>query len=268
MNIRIYQINHERDEKNVMFMRHELLEKFQGSSKVDSSIYDKVYDNDFDCKSLEDIFRAFNYNRPPEYTGRSLSVSDVVQICDENSSVEQGFYFCDSFGFKKVDFEPEKTQEKDVKKIKVVMVEPGKEARIVKLEDDLRAKQHAVQGDIDAMFPFEDQVAIVNNRNGKLEKLPLNRAIYMDGEMVDIIAGTFFICATSTESENFEGLTDEQAVKYLEMFKEPERFYRGWDGKIKAEKIKPALKDTITEARNSVLSQTSVVEDKNVERDM
>lgn len=41
-------------------------------------------------------------------------------------------------------------------------------------------------------------------------------------EMVDIIAGPFFICDCSGES--FGSLNDEQLKKYTEMFKRPERF--------------------------------------------
>ena len=43
-------------------------------------------------------------------------------------------------------------------------------------------------------------------------------------EMVEIMAGTFFICDCSGES--FGSLSDEQLKKYTEMFKHPERFLR------------------------------------------
>ena len=42
MNVRIYQINMKRDANNVAFMNYESLPKFQGSSEIDSSLYDKV----------------------------------------------------------------------------------------------------------------------------------------------------------------------------------------------------------------------------------
>ena len=55
MNIRIYQVNMKRDTNNVAFMRYELLEKRQGSQSVDSKIYDKVFDGEVDCQTLEDV---------------------------------------------------------------------------------------------------------------------------------------------------------------------------------------------------------------------
>ena len=43
----------------------------------------------------------FNLNHPNDYNGHSLSVSDVVQVI-ELSNVEAGFYYCDSFGWRKL----------------------------------------------------------------------------------------------------------------------------------------------------------------------
>ena len=38
-----------------------------------------------------------------------MSVSDVVEIKDPCAdTVEPGFYFCDSLGFKKIEFDPDK----------------------------------------------------------------------------------------------------------------------------------------------------------------
>lgn len=273
MKINIYQINNERDVNNVAFLRYDSLQRFQGSAAVDSAIYDKVYAGDVDCKNLESVFQKFNLDRPPEFTGHSLSVSDVVEVCDGNPNLKAGFYFCDSFGFKKIDFEPEKTQEKDVRKIRVVMVEPKKEARIVDIEGDLDAMQHAVRGDIQAIYPFEEPVALVCNDESKMNGMELNRALYMEGdhsfnpEIVDIIAGTFFICAAPPESERFEGLSDEQAQKYLEMFSDPERFYRVGDT-ITAVKFKRPLDETIAESKQSVSTPDKAKDVRDNERDM
>ena len=75
-------------------------------------------------------------------------------------------------------------------------------------------------------FTLDDEVCIICNEEGKLEGLPLNRAIFYEGELIEIIAGTFFICADPWDSEHFEGLTDEQAKEFAEMFKAPEWFVR------------------------------------------
>ena len=104
MDIKIYQINRDSDIHNVGFMGYDRLERFQGSPDVDSGIYDLIYAGQVSCKGLEDVFRMFNLEHPEDFRGHSLSVSDVVEVCESNH-VENGFYFCDSFGFKKINFD-------------------------------------------------------------------------------------------------------------------------------------------------------------------
>lgn len=105
MEITIYQINSERDENHMKFMAHNRLEKFQGSAEVDSKIYDMIYEKEVHCNSLEELYQMFNLNRPEDFKGHSLSVSDVVKVSG-NEKIADGFYFCDSIGFKKVSFNP------------------------------------------------------------------------------------------------------------------------------------------------------------------
>ena len=90
----------------------------------------------------------------------------------------------------------------------------------------LHAMQQTVGGDIEAYYPFEEQVCIVCNEEGKINGLPLNRAIRDadTGDIADIIAGTFFICDCSGES--FGSLSKEQQKRYLEKYRLPERFFR------------------------------------------
>lgn len=105
MKIRIYQINPQKDTAKVIFQPFTLLEKLQGNHEINSKIYDLIYDNEVDCKDLEDVFELFNINHPSGYKGRSLSVSDIVEVYESNA-VKPGFYFCDICGFKKVSFNP------------------------------------------------------------------------------------------------------------------------------------------------------------------
>ena len=65
--------------------------------------------------------------------------------------------------------------------ITVLMVEPGENA--LHQRDQLRAclLQHEVGGRIEALYPFEEPVAIVCNEEGKMDGLPLNRAL-RDGD--------------------------------------------------------------------------------------
>ena len=112
-----------------------------------------------------------------------------------------------------------------MKKIQVVLVEPGKNARITEIDRSLENMQKLVGGYIER-FILDDEVCIICNEEGKIEGLPLNRAIFYEGELIEIIAGTFFICADPWDSEHFESLTDEQAKEFSEMFMAPEYFVR------------------------------------------
>lgn len=232
-------------------------------------------------------------------------------------------------------------------KISVILVEPGRYPKLIEIEDTLEAMQSLVEGDIEEYMPFEDEVAIICNDEGKMNGLPLNRAVYsepeyvemsypqlkahfrqaekernhttgyivftadsfdkpyteeqrtyvvssnnkafiegmggysiyassLDGsdkcvrleaymadehggkdgwkiekcyvkddsnrEMLDIIAGKFFIAYAPIESEKFLSMPKELARKYEEKFKYPERFYKSLDG-IEAKPYKPVSKD-------------------------
>ena len=48
------------------------------------------------CQLLEDIFEAFNMDKPDDFKGHSLSVSDIVALRTKNGI---SFHFTDSIGF-------------------------------------------------------------------------------------------------------------------------------------------------------------------------
>ena len=71
----------------------------------------------------------------------------------------------------------------------------------------------------------EEPVALICNEEGKLNGLPLNRALWdEDGNLYDIISGTFFLCAAPPDAENFQSLSEEQLLYYEERFRCPEMF--------------------------------------------
>ena len=104
--------------------------------------------------------------------------------------------------------------------MKILIVEPGKTPRRADIPHALGAMQHVVGGCIQAVYPWEDTVALVCNEEGLLEGLELNRYI-MPGVT---IAGTFFLCGLT--EEDFGDLSDELAEKYEELLKEPQVFIR------------------------------------------
>ena len=222
MEIRIYQINSDRDTDGYKFMGMDWVKKHWGEQGVDSEIYDKVYDGSIDGSSLEDVFCTFNFSRPVGFKGHSLSVSDVVEVI-QSSETEPGFYFCDSIGFQKVEFDTSRVPDKE-ETIRVVLLEPGKLARVADIDSSLEGLQKTVNGLIEAAYPFEEEVCIICNEEGKLNGMPLNRAIRCEGQITDIIAGPCFVC--SCDKASFGSLTEAQQQKYLKMFKYPEHFLK------------------------------------------
>ena len=242
----IYQINTDRDNNRVCFLGLDTLERFQHSKEVDPVLYDRVYDGKLDCNSLETIYEKFNINHPADYKGRSLSVSDVVEI-RESDTLNPGFYFVDSIGFKSISFDkspckvPVKASDG---KISVLLVEPNKYPKMIEIDDTLEVMQTVVGGDIEEYMPFEDEVAIICNEEGKITGMAPNRAVYEENsrEMLDIICGKFFIVYAPFEAERFQSLPPDLAEKYREKFKYPERFMRV-NNEIVAVPFKPVRAD-------------------------
>ena len=205
--------------------------------EIDASIYDCVYEGKVDCKTLEDIFQKFNTDHPEGYTGRSLSVSDVVEVLDGDDPGE-GFFYCDSIGFKEVEFDPEEAEPYRPEKIRVLMVEPGKKAYEKEIGTDLDDIYAAIDCEcFGTFYPYSDLVVIVCDDEGKINGSRPNRAVYGEnGEMVDIIFGKFFICDCSSSS--FKSLPDDMMEKYKKEFYYPERFIN-FNGEIAAVKFDP-----------------------------
>ena len=86
----------------------------------------------------------------------------------------------------------------------VLVVEPGY-APYEKEINGLQEMQEVVGGLIQAIYPFQEPVAVVCNDEGLLLGLPFNRS--MDGGYGGV-CGTFFICGLG--EENFCSLTPEQ----------------------------------------------------------
>ena len=109
----------------------------------------------------------------------------------------------------------------------VLKVMPGRRPERKVIQHTLDAMQSMVCGYIQAIYPYEDSIAIVCNEEGKLLGMEPNRAVRNeDGDILDIISGTFFICGLS--SDDFCSLTEEQLNHYSEIFYHPEAFL--WNG--------------------------------------
>ena len=109
--------------------------------------------------------------------------------------------------------------------MKVLLVKPRRRPIIKEINDSLESMQKIVGGLIEAVYPFDEPVALICNEEGKLLNLPLNRALRDSrGDVYDVIAGTFFLCAAPPDSDRFADLTDQQVKMYMERFAVPEMF--------------------------------------------
>ena len=119
--------------------------------------------------------------------------------------------------------------------MKGLIVFPGCKPKEIALDGSLEALQSAVDGYIEPIYPFDDEIAIICNEEGKIRGMIPNRALYdEDGEVVDIICGTFLVVGVGID--NFCDLSDELMVKYKERFAKPEAFSLE-NGEIKVEYI-------------------------------
>lgn len=112
----------------------------------------------------------------------------------------------------------------------VLLIEPMKAPRPIQIEKGLEPLQQAVGGDIQAVYPFDDPVAIIVNDEGKIMGLKPNRALRdEDGKIYDILAGNALIVGLG--EENFCDLSPELMKKYSDFFRTPEKFLN-LDGRI------------------------------------
>ena len=102
------------------------------------------------------------------------------------------------------------------KTIRVVYVENDKCARVIELGTELEDMQKAVDGDIEGIFPFREEVCLVCNSMGKRLCKP-NRVLRDSvGQPYLVICGSFFICDSS--GTHFDSLTEAQIYNKLRYF--------------------------------------------------
>ena len=107
----------------------------------------------------------------------------------------------------------------------VLLVQPGSYPKAVNIDSGLESLQAAVGGSIEVVCPFDDNVGLIMNEEGKIEGLPLNRALRDEqGELYDIIAGDFLVVGLT--EDDFGSLTPEQLEKFEKLFHQPECFMK------------------------------------------
>ncbi len=98
----IYQLKRNEDTANLRFESYSWLEQ-QGLEPQHEN-YDLVYTGALTCEGsqidkLEDLYRTFNIDRPQDFTGHSLSKSDIVAL---KQAGVVSYHYVDSIGYKEL----------------------------------------------------------------------------------------------------------------------------------------------------------------------
>ena len=107
--------------------------------------------------------------------------------------------------------------------INVLVVEPEQPPYVKAIQPGLESLQSEVGGNIEAVYPYEEPVALIVNEEGKLNGLPLNRALRdEDGHIYDVVAGTLLVVGLG--EDDFTSLSEQHIQQFKDKFKTPELF--------------------------------------------
>ena len=100
--------------------------------------------------------------------------------------------------------------------MKMLKVKPNQKPICVDIENELETLQREVGGYIEIVCPFEDNIAIICNEEGKLYGLPINRWLYDNGICLDFLCGDILVA--EEEEGDFVSMSDEHIEKYMNVF--------------------------------------------------
>ena len=124
----IYQLKDTEETRDIRFMAMDYLE--MKGIPVSRENYTLVYTEELrESMSLEDIFTKFNIDHPADYTGHSLSVSDVVVLHQDGENTS---HYVDSVGYREI---PEFTKELSISAEVSAEKSPGMEETAEILEE-------------------------------------------------------------------------------------------------------------------------------------
>ena len=136
----IYQLGETDDAQKMLFRSLENIHN-QGLT-INHADYEKVYSGEMKRgETLEDIYETFNVHHPADFTGHSLSVSDVVVI---HQYGRDRAFFCDSVGFPEIKgfFEEKVIEEPEQPKVIDVAAEDVVE--VISSSDGIPAEEETV----------------------------------------------------------------------------------------------------------------------------
>lgn len=103
-NCRVWQLKPEVDIYKKFIGYDQLLQRFGPPQRED---YQLVFDGEVETNDLEELYEKFNLSHPSGYSGYSLSISDLLELYDENGST---FHYVDRIGFQEVELAPSAPQ--------------------------------------------------------------------------------------------------------------------------------------------------------------
>ena len=159
MKIRVFQIDHEKDEKNLAFRDYRTALAKNG--RIDESIYKQVYGGEVPCRTLEEVYALCNgENKPLGYIAESMSVSNVIEVTDD---VNHCCFYVDSVGFRMVDFDTSKADRSDM--MRILILENEKVPYEAEISHDIHAMQNVVDGSIEPIYftPRDDAIVYCND---------------------------------------------------------------------------------------------------------
>ena len=239
MKIRVFQIDHEKDEKNLAFRDYQTALAKNG--RIDESIYKQVYGGEVPCRTLEEVYSLCNgENKPLGYIAESMSVSNVIEVTDD---VNHCCFYVDSVGFKMVDFDTSKADRSDM--MRILILENEKVPYEAEISHDIHAMQNVVDGSIEPIYftPKDDAIVYCNDEFLLHDYAP-NRFV---GEI--LVHGTFFVVGNTRNDEGeWEScsLTDEQVEKYMQQF---------WAYLVPIQKMMEQQEEECDESKDIGLSQ-------------
>ena len=97
--------------------------------------------------------------------------------------------------------------------MKILLVRCNQEPQMVDVPHTLESLQHLVNGMIEVVEPFEDNVVLVCSESGRNDEADFNRAA---NNQIDIY-GDFFLCGH--DGENLTDIPEEKVLKYVSLFR-------------------------------------------------
>lgn len=114
MRIRVYQVRTGEGNTRLIFSGSQELAMWGYSlTALPRAAYDLVFDGELAARDLDEVYSRLQLRQhliPDGFEGRSLSVSDVVEIIERGDDLlceAEGLWFVDSFGFMPCDWDVE-----------------------------------------------------------------------------------------------------------------------------------------------------------------